>query len=454
MIIRPVPGSVVATGLGGKPTRATRWPAVRRPSLPVLALLALCAVSFGARAAWIGAPCRSPCASANDHTLIFDEIYYVNAARVIAGIHPPPGSPYADAPLGVDPNAQHPPLAKLIIAGSIELLGDGPWAWRLGSLLMGTLAILGMFALARGAGASPWVAVAAAALMAADNLMIVHGRIGTLDIYALAAMVWAGALYVRGHPLGAGVVTGIGLCTKFVVAYVLLVFVLYEALLWLGRRDRPAARARRLSSCFVVSAGVFVGLLALLERISPSFDDASYRFVGGGPFGEIAHIVSYAATLISPGGPTGIASYPWEWLVDYKPITYLLINPSRPTASLSDIYPAVHFLGLISPPILLLALPALGLALRGVVLPPLRPTDKLPQLAVAWVAGTLLPFVFLSLALERTSYIYYMLVVMPGMYVAVAWLLPKLWRWRKLTLLWVAAVVVAAVIAYPLTPLL
>ncbi len=76
---------------------------------------------------------------------MFDEIYYVNAARVMAGLHPPPASRTPRAPLGDDPNSEHPQLAKLVIAGSIELLGDGPLAWRLGSILAGTLALLGLF---------------------------------------------------------------------------------------------------------------------------------------------------------------------------------------------------------------------------------------------------------------------------------------------------------------------
>ena len=135
---------------------------------------------------------------------MFDETYYVNAARVIAGIRPPAGAPYANAPLGVDANSEHPPLAKLLIAGGIELFGDGPLAWRLPSVLLGTVAILGMFALVRAAGGGPWLGLGAAALMAADNLLLVHGRIGTLDISAVAAMIWAAALYLRGRRVLAG----------------------------------------------------------------------------------------------------------------------------------------------------------------------------------------------------------------------------------------------------------
>src|SRR5436309_849575 len=123
--------------------------------LPLALLAVVLLVSLGARVAWLGSPCRSPCRSADDHILVFDEVYYVNAARVIAGIRPPADQKYGGAPLGDDPNAEHPQLAKLMVAGSIELLGDGPLAWRLPSLLLGSLAIIGMFVLARAAGGSP-----------------------------------------------------------------------------------------------------------------------------------------------------------------------------------------------------------------------------------------------------------------------------------------------------------
>ena len=101
-----------------------------------MALLAVIAFAAGTRAFDLGAPCSSPCAHNSDHSLIFDESYYVNAARVIAGIHPPATAPYHDAPLGKDPNAEHPQLAKLVMAGGIEVFGDGPWGWRLGSLVL------------------------------------------------------------------------------------------------------------------------------------------------------------------------------------------------------------------------------------------------------------------------------------------------------------------------------
>src|ERR1700760_1743593 len=111
----------------GRPRMARSW------RTPLVALAVLSVVSFALRIAWIGEPCTAPCTTAADHILIFDEVYYVNAARVIDHIRPPHGATYAGAPLGDDPNAEHPQGVKLVIAAAIELFGDGPFAWRIGS---------------------------------------------------------------------------------------------------------------------------------------------------------------------------------------------------------------------------------------------------------------------------------------------------------------------------------
>jgi dolichyl-phosphate-mannose-protein mannosyltransferase len=437
-------------------TRLHVW-AGRRRSLPVWLLGALVVVSLAARLAWLSEPCRSPCRTATDHILVFDEDYYVNAARVIAGIHPPVGAPYANAPLRVDPNSEHPQLVKLLMAGGIELFGDGPLAWRLPSVLLGTVAILGMFALVRAAGGGPWLGLGAAALMAADNLLLVHGRIGTLDVAAVAAMIWAATLYLRGRPILAGVVIGVGACAKEVAPYVLLVLLVLELFRWLAARTEARRRIARLGVCGVAAALAFLGLLFVLGQIAAPYSPQTGKLVPNGAVGEVGHILSYAAHQTSPHGPQGIASYPWAWLVDYKPITYLRINPAQPTVVLAEIEPAVHFLGLISPPILLLAIPALLYAGRG--LPAAwagrvrRAGDEVGIVGLAWFLGTFLPFVALSLIESRTSYLYYMVIVMPGVYVAVADLIARIGPGRKLVLLWMACVVAAAVVLYPFTPL-
>jgi dolichyl-phosphate-mannose--protein O-mannosyl transferase len=432
---------------------------------PLIVLAVVSLLSLGARVAFLEQPCRAPCRASTDHVLVFDEIYYVNAARVIAGIDPPANGKYVGAPLGYDPNAEHPQLAKLLMAGSIELFGDGPLAWRLLSLVLGSVAILGMYALVLAAGGGRWMGVAAATLMAADNLLLVHSRIGTLDVPALAPMLWGVVLYLRGRPLLAGLLIGVASCVKLVAPYALLVIACLELLRWLrggGLRDARGS-LRRAGLCVAGAVATFLALLAILDRIVPPYDPAQAKFLGGSPFRHLAHMLSYGAKQSSPHGPTGIASYPWGWPVDYKPITYLNINPARPSPGLSHIHPATHFLGAISPLVLLVGTPALLFIVwelvrrwrggRSAVGPGVDAAGEVPLLALAWFVGTFVPFVVLSLAFARTSYLYYMVVVMPGIYLAAAYVIWRVRRHRRLLALYWVLVVAAAVAMYPFMPL-
>src|SRR5688572_1912421 len=77
--------------------------------LPTRLLWLLLLASLLLRLLWLGRP---------DGSLIFDEKYYVNAGRMLAGIPPQPDI-YQDRTIGLDPNREHPPLAKLIEAASI-----------------------------------------------------------------------------------------------------------------------------------------------------------------------------------------------------------------------------------------------------------------------------------------------------------------------------------------------
>jgi dolichyl-phosphate-mannose-protein mannosyltransferase len=445
---------------------------LRHQSAPLVLLAIVSLLSLAVRLAWLDQPCRSPCSSAANHTLVFDEVYYVNAARVIAGLHPPAGAPYANAPLGVDPNSEHPQLAKLVIAGAIELFGDGPFAWRIGSLLAGSLAILGMFVLVHAAGGGRWPAVGASALMAADNLQLVQARIGTLDVYVLAAMIWAVALYLRGRPLAGGVVLGIGAAAKLVAPYAVFAvawFELWRLVLARRRGAAPGAALRaacgRVAAFAVAGAGVFLALLDAMDRIAPPYNPNTRKLVRGGPFGHIGHMLNFQAGLTSPNGPRGIASYPWAWLGDYKPIVYLNINPANPAPGLRHIHPAAHFLGMISPPIMMIGIPGLLFAAwrlwrgRGTVVVSLAPTGDefsvpptVAALGVAWFLGTWMPFELLSAFESRTSYLYYMVIVMPGVYLAVVYVFAR-WRPRRWVIYaYVALVVVAALAMYPFTP--
>ena len=103
--------------------------------------LILFIVDIALRLLWLDKPAGS---------LIFDEWYYVNVARVILHLPQSLGSngqpPYVNVPLGLDPNHEHPPLAKLLIALSMWILGNNGFAWRLPSVIFGSVSVLAFLA--------------------------------------------------------------------------------------------------------------------------------------------------------------------------------------------------------------------------------------------------------------------------------------------------------------------
>ena len=184
-------------------------------------------------------------------------------------------------------------------------------------------------------------------------------------------------------------------------------------------------------------------------------------------------MISYAAHQTGMAVAHGIASEPWEWLVDYKPIAYLTIDPAHPGALVGD-HPAVHFLGLVSPPILLAGVVGMALVLWTTLRPqaragaagdrPAASRQPVPWLArssggdllrvsAAWFLGTFGPFLIAGLAFNRTSYLYYMTIVMPGLYIAGAWLAGGLRDRPWVFWPWVLLVAASAVVLYPFTPL-
>jgi hypothetical protein len=113
---------------------------------------------------------------------------------------------------------------------------------------------------------------------------------------------------------------------------------------------------------------------------------------------------------------------------------------------------------MISPPIIALAIPALVVCTVRVLRR--RAASQSPAdvgvavLAVAWFIGTWVPFELLSALDSRTSYFYYMVIVMPGIYVAVTHLASLLWRQRRtwlrgLVAVWGLTVLAAAVVMFP-----
>ena len=381
----------------------------------------------------------------------------------------------------MDPNAEHPQLAKLIIAGTIKLFGDDPVGWRIGSVLFGMIALAMLYALVRSAGGSGWLAAGATGVMALDNLLLVGSRIGTLDIYALAMMMVAATLYLRGSPLLSGLALGIGGCMKEVALYLLFVLILFEALRMLSaffarRRspttalgpsashpvpdartshpapDRlapPGGRSMRALAIFIASSVVsFLALLWLLDVLVPAWDPGTHTVYGGNPFTHLAHIYKFA--LLLKATPGGISSTPWQWLLDQRPINYarVAIN-TLVNGKITMSHASVAFEGTINPFIIYLAIPATFAALAA----SWREADRLATLGACWCLGTFLPYVYSSEIQGRISYLYYMVIVMPGIYIVTSRLFAAKRMPAAASVGWAVALIYGFLHLYPLRTL-
>jgi dolichyl-phosphate-mannose-protein mannosyltransferase len=119
----------------------------------------------------------------------FDEVHYVPAARQML-------SADMSAP---QLNPMHPPLAKQLIALSIDVFGDTPLGWRYASVLFGALAIVGVYLCGLALFGAQSAAIAAAMIAFFNQMVFVQSRIAMLDIFALAFGLFATAAFLRGY---------------------------------------------------------------------------------------------------------------------------------------------------------------------------------------------------------------------------------------------------------------
>lgn len=391
--------------------------------------LVLLLVSVALRVVWLDVPNGY----GTGGTLIFDEYYYVNVARNLLGWPqgPNPSSiPYPNAAPGTDPNEEHPPLAKLMIAASMRLLGDNAWGWRLPSVIMGSLSILLFYLLMKRIAKNGKYSFLATFLFSFDNLIYVDSRIAILDIFTLAFMLLGFYLYFSERTKLSAIALALSTLTKVGGFYGFLVIVIFHLL----RDVRPSELVKKwrtvlipklkwlLPYGFYYAATGFI-LLFVLDR-----------FVSGrDPIDHIRFIYSYTLALVRPV-PIGIESRPLDWLFNQVPIPYLGVSVSSGGIT----YQTIAFWGAMNPFILYLAIPAMVYGLY-------RYDERNSQLALfllCWFAATYFPFFPLSYIGNRISYIFYFQNTVPAVAGAVALMFSNKHVPRSIVVVYVVLVLV------------
>lgn len=394
---------ILATVSGGLRTNLGDAAAV----LPLVLVAA-----FVARVAWLNLPAGG---------LIFDEAYYVNAARVLLGWPVAEGAHYAGSTPFLDPNTEHPPLGKLLMAASMLAFGDNGIGWRVPSVVAGLLALVIVYRIVRTGGASAWLGVLVVALLAFDNLTLVHGRIGTLDMMALAPILLGSWLAMRGRWALAGVAVAVGLLVKVTAIYGVAAILL----LYLLQAGGPWWRARRIPLPDLRGPLTFVVTIAVVGLVGLGLLDARFS-TWSNPIDHVGHMVSYGANLRRPMDSTGFCpeadSRPWQWIFNECQIAYLRVDVKVSSGEeVIAARPTIDFRGALNP----LLSAAIPLAALWVTWYAWRTRDALALWAVAWGAANYLPYVGLALATNRIMYLYYLLPALPAVAAGIAILLTR-----------------------------
>jgi len=155
---------------------------------PSILLLLLLILTFFFRASRLSTP----------PNYVFDEVYHVPTIKAIANNNKDSYNPFAKSP---EPNTAydwlHPPLAKLIQAASINLLGENSFAWRLPSAVFGTLSVAALYFFTLTLFKNQQLALLTATIFSLDNLQLTMSRIAMNDIFVTTWIILALTFFYR-----------------------------------------------------------------------------------------------------------------------------------------------------------------------------------------------------------------------------------------------------------------
>lgn len=341
-------------------------------------------------------------------TLIFDEVYYVDAARdlLVQGVEVA-GS---KAEFVV-----HPPLGKWMIASGIKLFGDNPFGWRIATAFIGSLMILLIGLIAQRLFRNSLLTGLASALAALDGLALVHSRTALLDNFLAFFILLATYFFIRKNYWLTGITLGLALSTKWSALYFIAAFgliALYRAF----SHHTGKGLIRPTIERFLQFA--FLPISIYLASWSGWF--LSDRGWGRNHSGNALESFIYYHQQIL-GFHTGLTknhtyeASPWSWLFMGRPTSFFYQTPT----SCGSTSCSQEVIALGTPILWWLAIAALALVVgmwfRSLVT---KHFDPAITVIIAGISAGYLPWFFFQ---ERTVFTFYAIVFQPFLILALVY---------------------------------
>ncbi|MEM0482082.1 MAG: glycosyltransferase family 39 protein [Nitrososphaerota archaeon] len=209
---------------------------------------------------------------------VFDEAHYVRAVRKMIN--------------GEAANNEHPPLAKYLIMYSILALGDTPLAWRLPSVISGTLTLPVLYLLARRLIGDWKAALISVLLFALDVTSFNISSIAILDAPSLFFALAGSYLFIAGRRYLGTIALAVSILSKTSALFTALGIIIYDALI-ISRSDRDAADRISHLTRHVVFYSLF---LFAITTVGLAVYDVHFQAYPN-PFAHIDFILSYHSSL-------------------------------------------------------------------------------------------------------------------------------------------------------------
>lgn len=326
---------------------------------------------------------------------VFDEYWYVPSAKsaLYDLLHKPPEVSYER----VEKRPEHPPLAQLLIALGILLVGDKPLGWRVFSVAFGAGTVLAVYALAKELSGSEETALAAATLLSIDKMFFTFSSLALLDVFFVAFMVWSFLLYFKGKTAPSAVLMGLGAACKLTALFSIPALMLYEALQRRPGRRAPSPERKKILVWLGVFALSFLALLYAFDKLYAPFGEHPYQ----NPIAHLAYMVNVHGSKNWPREPPG--DPPWLWPI--SPGNYYLGGVSALTVLHFEAY---------NP--LLMGLSFLSLPYCARLY--LKEGDRLALAALLWFSVTYFVWLPLYFMLARPIFSFYLLPAIPSICIA------------------------------------
>jgi 4-amino-4-deoxy-L-arabinose transferase-like glycosyltransferase len=381
-------------------------------------------IALGLRLIWLDRPRGS---------LIFDEVYYVNVARILDGIPWDKATVYSSATIGLDPNVEHPPLAKLLLAFSLAVIGNNGYGWRIPSVVFGMLSIFFFYLIVQRLTKAKWVPIIATFMLTFDTLSFVHSRIATLDIFFVGFMLMGFYFYLAGKHAVSALMLALSTLSKLGGLFGFVIIVAYH-IVGSYQRGELATRFRDNLAWFEKYTAIYL-LSGLIGLFVMNLQWGIYK----NPFDHMELIYRYTSSLVRDP-LQGIESNPWQWwFFNQVEIPYLKVNvnvivrelrtidltTATTTVIVERVEPGpatIEFLGKMNWVVLVLSWISIPYALWE----SFKKKSAIALFAVLWFVFHYVTWYPAALIAHRIMYIHYFLPTVPAISMANAHMLVEL----------------------------